>query len=118
MKARDEELWQQQRQELQAEEVGQDFLAFVECWVDQAEKLLEQDIGSPAQAVRHALSHADSTHGRVSVHFLGQMLVVIGTHWQHGEEVIGGLTPIELRLVQDMLALKFAELERQAAVSE
>lgn len=118
MKSADEELWREQRLELQSEQVSRDFLEFIECWVDRAEELLDNGMDSPAEALRQALRHADETLGRVSVHFLGQMLVVIGTHWKHGDQMMTGLSSIELRLVQDMLALKFAELQRQAADSE
>jgi hypothetical protein len=111
---RNQGLWAQQCAELQENQTGRDFLEFIETWVTQAEQLYEEDIGSPATALRHALDHADQTHGRVGIHFLGQMLVVVATHWEHGEEMAESLTPIELRLVQDMLALKCAELQDQA----
>lgn len=114
MKVRDESLWAQQKAELQADRTGQDFLDFIETWVEQAESLHAEGIGDWATALRYALPYADQEHGRVSVHFAGQMMVVIGTHWEHGEQMIESLTPIELRLVQDMLALKCAELEVQA----
>jgi hypothetical protein len=109
-----EDLWNQQRTELLEDQVGKDFLAFVEDWVGLAEELMSRDSMIPAEALRQTLHQADDELGRVSVHFLGQMLVVIATHWEHGQEMIKGLTPIELRLVQDMLALKFAELKLQA----
>ena len=79
-----------------------------------ADQLMDEGIGGPVTALRHALDHADQEHGRVSIHFLGQMLVVIATHWEHGEDLTAGLSSIELRLVQDMLALKCAELEKQS----
>lgn len=114
MIARDSELWEQQRAELQADATSRDFLEFIETWTAQADKLHAEEIGSPATALRHALQHAEQVHGRISAHFLGQMLVVIATHWNLGEEMAEGLTPIEMRLVQDMLALKFAEMQEQA----
>lgn len=115
----DEGLWQQQRAELQADQISRDFLEFIETWVTQAEKLhSEYMVGGVAAALRNALEHAEAEHGRISIHFLGQMLVVILTHWIHGEELAHQLNPIELRLAQDMLALKYAELQRQAAQSD
>lgn len=93
-------------------------MAFVEAWVERAEKLLDEDIGAPITALRHALNYADEVHGRVSSTYVGQMLVVIATHWEHGQEMAGGLSSIELRLVQDMLALKFAELQAEAGGDE
>lgn len=111
MFVRDEDLWSQQCDELRADQTGRDFLDFIETWASQAEKLYEEDIGSPATALRRALDHAERTHGRISVHFLGQMLVVIASHWEYGEEMAESLTPIELRLVQDTLAIKYAELQ-------
>ena len=114
MRVSDENLWNQQRTELSEDQTGKDFLAFVERWVDSAEKLVEEESVPPAVALRETLHEADQELGRVSIHFLGQMLVVIATHWALGQEMIETLTPIELRLVQDMLALKFVELEKQA----
>lgn len=114
MKVRDQPLWAQQCAELAADQTAQDFLDFIVTWVEKAEQLLDEEIGSSATALRHALQHADEVHGRVSVHFLGQMLVVIATHWEYGQEMVEQLNPIELRLVQDMLALKCAELQRNA----
>jgi len=114
MKIADEAMWTQQVAELEADDTGRAFLAFIHTWVDQAETLCAENIGGPATALNHALAHAEATHGRISAHYLGQMLVVIGTHWEHGQGVIEGLRPIELRLVQDVLALKVAELEAQA----
>ena len=111
---RDKHLWSQQQAELQENQTGRDFLEFIATWTTQAEKLYTEDIGSVAQAIRYSLDHADQVHGRVSAHYLGQMLVVIATHWEHGEELAEGLSPIELRLVQDMLALKCAELDQAA----
>lgn len=114
MKVRDASLWAQQQAELQSDPTGQDFLSFIETWTTRADNLCEEDIGGPATALRYSLEQTEKIHGRVSAHFLGQMLVVIATHWEHGEEMAESLTPIELRLVQDMLALKFAELQEQA----
>lgn len=115
MRVRDDGLWAQQQAELQRDQTGRDFLEFIETWTARADELYAEDIGSPATAIRYSLDHADQTHGRVSIHFLGQMLVVIATHWEHGEEMAEDFNPIELRLVQDMLALKCAELEAEAA---
>ena len=114
MIVRDEGLWSQQRAELQEDQTGRDFLDFIETWTARADELYAEDIGSPATAIRYSLDHADQAHGRVSAHYLGQMLVVIATHWEHGEEMADDLSPIEMRLVQDMLALKCAELQQQA----
>jgi hypothetical protein len=114
MKVRDENLWNQQRTELSQDQTGKDFLGFIERWVGMAEDLMAEGSLVPTSAIRQTLHQADQELGRVSVNFLGQMLVVIATHWEHGQEMIESLTPIELRLVQDMLALKFVELEKQA----
>lgn len=114
MKVHDEALWAQQKAELQADATGRDFLKFIETWTARAEELHGEGIGSWITALRHGLDRADQVHGRVSAHFLGQMLVVIATHWEHGEEAAADFSSIELRLVQDMLALKFAELQETA----
>ena len=115
MKVRDEALWQQQRAELQEDQIGKDFLSFIETWVELADTLIKENTSiAPISALRTTLCDADKEHGRVTSMFLGQMLVVIATHWEHGERAIEELTSIELRLVQDMLALKFSELEKQA----
>lgn len=114
MRVCDQALWNLQCRELETNQIGRDFLSFLQTWVDQAEKLHDEEIGSWTTALRHALDHADIVHGRVSAHFMGQMLVVIATHWEHGQEAVESMSSIELRLVQDMLALKVAELQQQA----
>ena len=114
MIVRDEALWSQQRAELLGDQTGRDFLEFIETWTARADELYAEDIGSPATAIRYSLEYADQAHGRISAHYLGQMLVVIATHWKYGEEMAEGLGPIEMRLVQDMLAMKCAELQQQA----
>jgi len=111
---RDAEVWSRRQAELQEDQTGRDFLDFIETWTARAEKLYAEDIGSAATAIRQSLDHADQVHGRVSAHYLGQMLVVIATHWEHGEEMAESLSSIEMRLVQDMLALKCAELDQTA----
>ena len=125
MRVRDEAVWQQQCAELEADEIGRDFRRFVEVWVEEAERYYDDQggfwdatISDPAYALREALAVADEKMGRVSVHFLGQMLVVVATHWIHGDEMMANLTPIEMRLVQDMLALKVAELKQEAGQEE
>lgn len=102
------------------------------AWTQEAEKLLDSPAfeawrkhpelpvpalrwPSVAEALRSALAPTEQRLGRVSAHFLGQMLVVIIDHWYYGQELVGQLTPIELRLTQDSLLLKVAELEESAA---
>lgn len=117
MQVCDPAMWARQRSELQADPTGKDFLAFLETWVHQAEELLGQDETDPATALRRSLDRAESVHGRIAVQFVGQMLVVIAAHWTHGDDLISQLTPIEMRLVQDMLAIKLAELQSEAAAT-
>lgn len=119
MRVRDEALWQQQRAELQSDEVGQAFLGFIEDWVTTAEDAVRLNPAlSPATAIRAALDPVEQRQGRIAASYVGQMLIVIITHWTSGESVAEELTVVEQRLMEDMLVLKLAELERAAAETD
>ena len=49
--------------------------------------------------------------------FVGQMMVVIISHWIHGHQVSAEFTPIEHRLMEDMLILKLRELRDAAELT-
>jgi hypothetical protein len=122
MKCKDESEWEKQSAELEADgPIGQAFRQYLETWVNRAEDLMtryEETDDLPVLCLRDALSFADERHGRISASFMGQMLVVLLTHWEHGEQMLADLTPIEMRLFEDVLAMKVLELQKQAAMVE
>lgn len=119
MKVVDESLWQQQCAELEADgQNGQRFRDYVQFWVDAAEEWVEKHGDRPVDAIRATLTVAEDKYGRIGIAFLGQMLVVISTYWIYGEQLAKDLSPIELHLVQDMLALKMSELAKEAETAE
>lgn len=118
MKVVDEAQWQERCALLETTEEGKEFRKFLLAWMDEAERLVEWTY-SPAEAQRRAFVKTEQQLStRVSTHFLGQMLCVVAEHWDYGEQMMEGLTPIEVRLVEDSLALKIAELEEQAQQKE
>lgn len=115
MKVLDETLWQEQCAELEADgKIGQEFRCYLERWVDQAEELVEAGL-SPVEAVRLGMTRTETELGFAGLGFLGQMLVLMLTHWVHAEQLAAQLSPIELRLAQDTLAMKVAQLQADAA---
>ena len=115
MQTQDEDLWQTQQAELMEDEIGKAFLTFVLDWTETAEQAMEVDDElSPSSALRASLAVAEERHGRISASFLGQMLVVIISHWMFGHQVAADFTPIERRLMEDMLILKLRELQQSA----
>lgn len=117
MQTSDPDLWLHQSSELQENEIGKEFLAFLTDWVDTAESAMEADDQlSPSSALRSCLSVTEERFGRISASFVGQMLVVIITHWIHGHQLSAEFTAIERRLMEDMLILKLRELQESAEV--
>lgn len=119
MRADNEDDWQRLCADLEADgPVGQDFRRFVERWMDVAEDNYVPDDsswrGCAADVVRLALGEVEGEKGRISSDYLFQMLVVIISFWEYGQQVAADLTPFELKAVQDVLAMKLSALEDQA----
>ena len=121
MKTKDEASWQARRAALLADgETGKAFLACVEDWAKAAEEhLLHADHYGPTHytemdAARDSLPEMEVRYGRIGAHFLGQMLWVLGEHWFFGHELMGGLSVIERRLVEDCVIIKVAEEQVKA----
>lgn len=119
MQTQDEDLWQQQCMELMEDKVGKAFLEFVTDWLDTAEAVMDSDTSlSPTSALRASLAPVEERLGRISASFVGQMLVVVISHWKWGHQVSPELSPIERRLMEDMLILKLNELRESAELPE
>ncbi len=120
MRVCDESTWQLQRSELLADgEVGQQFLTVLEAWVGAAEELLDAaGTQEYAGAINMALGVMEQKYGPVSIGFLAQMLVVIASFWEHGDQLVEGLSAIELRLIQEVAAVKIATLMAEADDAE
>lgn len=119
MQTLDSDLWTQQAMELKEDPVGKEFLDFLLEWVDLAEAAIEADDQiSPSTALRACLIVAEEEFGRISASYIGQMLVVIISHWIHGHQLAAEFTSIERRLMEDMLILKLRELQESAELPE
>lgn len=123
MKVRDEEAWQERCAELSVDRTGRIFRAFLEYWAEKAENLMWEGTGgqrdpvpwmNPADALNMGLCLAEEHFGRCGAHFLGQMIAVLAEHWEHGEELMQGLTPFERRVVEDLTLLKIAQEQEKA----
>lgn len=139
MQTLDEAKWAEQERELRQDETGQKFLAILTAWFELAEQLyaetdpvVRQDFSGddpvPVEtltgaqrrrrplmhAVRQALTEVENSHGYLSMEWLGQMLLIAMQHWTHGPLMEHALTRIERRLVEQMAAVKMAELQTSA----
>lgn len=112
----DEARWTQQLSEFEAgDERGQAFKDFLVAWTDRAEEALAASADlTPVSALTTALLDIEAERGRVTIGDIGQMLVVLAAFWTHGEAMVAALSPIEMRLVQDTVALKVATLAQEA----
>ena len=123
MRVASEESWQQLCAELSGGDTETDaarnaaFRAFLETWAEHAERQMGGD-AAVDEALRATLATTEERWGRITAHFLGQMLVVLIEHWYYGRELQERLTPIERRLMEDSLLLKIGELQESAAVRD
>lgn len=117
MKVKDEQLWQNQLLEFTADEMSQKFSDFLVFWCDAADTMIAES-NPPLEgysALSKAFEVAEQTFGFLSVEWLGQMLLVIIEHWEHGEPVWESLTVFERRMVEQATALKIVEMQALAA---
>lgn len=111
LKAKNPDVWEQQRAELFSDgETGQALLGFLERWAELTEGALD-GATSVADALGDQLVPVEAELGRIGTGFIGQILVLLCAHWRFGDDLANSLTTIELRLVQDTLALKLASLQ-------
>jgi hypothetical protein len=117
MKATDEAIWQDQRKELLADgEIGTRFLEILEFWADRTDALTDAGDASLHLAFERAFLDAEEKFGRLGATWNGQLVAVMCIFWHRGLELAQALTPIELRLVQDMASAKITTLAESAAV--
>jgi hypothetical protein len=65
-------------------------------------------------ALRISLATVEDSQERKTIWIIGQSLVLICMHWVHGTSVAQDLTEFEARLVEDITAMKIAQLQAQA----
>ena len=114
MRVVDEALWQELASGLKSDSIGEAFHDFVVEWCDRAEALLEQGWDTPLDALRISLATVEDSQERKTIWIIGQSLVLICMHWVHGTSVAQDLTEFEARLVEDITAMKIAQLQAQA----
>ena len=132
MQITDEDLWQAQCQEFADDPnpFAEVFHQFVVAWADAAESHLvrrivtaeydDHPLPSPIEALRQELPGSEERVGHfMSGFFVGQALVLLGTHWAYGgDELFESMTPIEQRLCADVYQLKLDELNTRAAEAD
>lgn len=114
MKVVDDSLWQEMASGLKSDSIGEAFHDFIVEWCDRAEALLEQGWDTPLDALRISLATVEESQERKAILIVGQCLVVICMHWIHGTSVAQDLTEFEARLVEDITAMKIAQLQSEA----
>lgn len=119
MKVRDQALWQERRAALSTDETNRSFLKFLELWAEETERRLLDAVtdgrqATVAEVLQFTLVPVEAHLGRCGAHFLGQMLALLAMHWEFGEDLMQGLTPIERRLVEDLTILKIASEQEKA----
>lgn len=135
-KPADEQSWSMTKKSIQEDgPTGAKFLVFLNFWLNCAEQMLADNAAQltfaddhrqpPAtteltvpNAVRQALELAEARLGFVDVWFMGQLLVVMCSYWQHGDALAQGMSVIELKLTGQALAYKLHELQELAAVEQ
>jgi hypothetical protein len=116
MKILDDERWEAQKAELVTDgEVGQAILGFVIAWADAAEAEGGHAVkAAPAQYLRSTIDAVERERGRFPIGYIGSMLVLLAANWAYGEELSQGLTPLEFRLMADVLTTKIAAMQAEA----
>ncbi len=120
MKVTDEPRWRAQQAELSATDDGRIFLAFLEEWVSRAERGLKTVTRmtsplSPLEILRFNFELTEEKLGQIPGSWLGMLLLVIGTFWEHGADALNDMTVFEQRIVLDAKARMIHELQEQAA---
>ena len=125
MKFADDVKWSEQEMELNSTEDGRKFLLFFLDWFTAVENTLnstpDTELGwgddslMICREVNNALAELEIEKGHLGLEWLGQMLLLAREHWKYGDEMMDGLSAIEMRVVQIAEVLKLAELQEQAA---
>jgi hypothetical protein len=117
MRVTDVDVYQQWCAEVSRSEVGEKFRAILEAWADAAEKLMEPDDWGtdPIDAIRRTLPEIEKNFGLLTAEQLGQLLVTLIAYWQPGTALAEEMSPIEIRLVQEVAATKLAEMAEATA---
>lgn len=115
MKVVDQQIWSEQDREIkQSGDIGTSFLTFLTTWANQTEEYVEDNIYPFESAFRNALVETEASLGTVPLYMIGQMLVLLTSHWQYKEQLADILTPIEHKLLVLMLNEKLRELQEEA----
>jgi hypothetical protein len=128
MQVLDPTRWGTQEIELKADAASRKFLEFFTTWFDKAEALMADTarhrMSSMAETledsrvescVRDAYVVTELKLGYLSMEWIGQMLLIASEHWVHGAEMVKGLSVLETRMLEQMTAIKLAELQEAAA---
>jgi len=131
VKFQDDVRWAEQQRELTVDETGIKFFEILTAWFTRAEELYAEhdEYTTPdgiarrtrrrtlMQAVRQALADVETDKGYISMEWIGQMMLIALQHWTHGPDMEHAMTRLERRMVEQMAAIKMADLQSSAAGS-
>lgn len=104
------ELWAQARTTIEGDGIlGHKFLLFMDTWLDRIEALTHSGSMPIGPALRMALVDTEKALGIIDTGLLGEIMTAIGLYWQHRDDFIKALSPIEIRLAGDALSAKLAQ---------
>lgn len=120
MRVTDIDAYQSWCAEVSRSAMGERFREILEGWATEAESLVETaDWGAdPIDAIRRTLGVIEDRYGLITVEQLGQLLVTLIAYWQHGNALAEDLSPIEIRVVQEVTARSLMEMAAVAADEE
>ncbi len=118
MRVIDEAVWQEQQREIrESGELGEKFLEFFKFWTDAAESLVQQGKILP-EALNFGLRETFANLGDIPSWALGQMLVLMSSHWVYREDIAEALTPIEMQLMLECLQMQIDKNQESAELAE
>lgn len=109
-------MWAEQLVELDVDEQCRRFRDFMLDWVGAAELLTKgcDPAPPPRAALESTLAVVEGQRGWLSVEWLSQMLLLLVQHWELGEGLWESLSVWERRMVEQVTAMKLAELQQAA----
>lgn len=118
--------WSEQVREIKnSGETGVGFLNFFETWIKHVEESLSlSSVEEPREAFFGYVLRKDFVRTeqeldtKIPLFYVGQMLVLLSSHWVYREELFEQLTPFEQKLLLETLEAKVSELQREAEQEE
>lgn len=113
-------LWSMTKNDLDLDDIGKEFIAYMELWCDTAERLYEEDNGPDSAVdirtcVMTAMETPETERGPIVGGYLGSMLMYMINAWEYGPQLAEQLSPVEAKMVA---AAAQQQLEENKATAE